>query len=201
MRNLHILLNGGHGEDTPGKRWSFEGKTFYEWVSNRETVNRVAKKLHSLGIPVHIITPESEDISLSERARRVNELCARYGKENCLLLSVHSNASVKHEARGISLWTSRGTTKSDEYAEVFWHCAKQRFANARILADMSDGDHDYEAGFYMVTKTACPAVLVEAFFYDNREDFDYLLSEEGRETIAEWYVESIKKCIELHEKM
>lgn len=201
MRNLHILLNGGHGEDTLGKRWSFEGKTFYEWVSNRETVNRVAKKLHSLGIPVHIITPESEDISLSERARRVNELCARYGKENCLLLSVHSNASVKHDARGISLWTSRGTTKSDEYAEVFWHCAKQRFANARLLADMSDGDHDYEAGFYMVTKTICPAVLVEAFFYDNREDFDYLLSEEGRETIAEWYVESIKKCIELHEKM
>ena len=32
MRNLHILLNGGHGEDTPGKRWAFEGKTFYEWV-------------------------------------------------------------------------------------------------------------------------------------------------------------------------
>lgn len=198
MRNLHILLNGGHGEDTPGKRWAFEGKTFYEWVSNRETVNRVAKKLHLLGIPVHIITPESEDIALSERARRVNELCARYGKENCLLLSVHSNASVKHDARGISLWTSRGTTKSDEYAEVFWHCAKQRFANARLLADMSDGDHDYEAGFYMVTKTICPAVLVEAFFYDNREDFDYLLSEEGREAIAEWYVESIQKCIELY---
>jgi len=199
MSNLHILLNGGHGKNTPGKRWEFDGRTFYEWESNRETVNRVAKKLHSLGIPVHIITPESDDIPLSERARRVNELCAKYGKGNCLLLSVHSNASINHDARGVSLWTSRGKTKSDEYAEIFWRCAKQHFVDAKLLADLSDSDHDFEAGFHMVTKTACPAVLVEAFFYDNRKDFDYLLSEEGREAIADWYVESIQKCIELYE--
>ena len=69
-----------------------------------------------------------------------------------------------------------------------------------MLADMSDGDHDYEAGFYMVKNTICPAVLIEAFFYDNREDFDYLLSEEGREAIANWYVASIQRCIALHSR-
>jgi hypothetical protein len=30
MKQLQILLNPGHGEDTPGKRWSFNGKTFFE---------------------------------------------------------------------------------------------------------------------------------------------------------------------------
>ena len=195
---LRILLNNGHGKNTAGKQWSFEGKTFYEWESNRETVKRVAKKLDALGIPYDIITPEDIDIPLKTRSQRVNALCAKYGKANCLLLSVHSNASVDHDARGLSLWTSRGQTMSDKYAEIFWQEAKKHCTDAKMLADLSDGDHDYEAGFHMVTKTVCPAVLVEAFFYDNKQDFDYLMSEEGREAIANWYVESIKKCIELH---
>jgi N-acetylmuramoyl-L-alanine amidase len=197
---LWIFLNNGHGNDTAGKQWTFNGKTFYEWESNRETVKRVAKKLDALGIKYHIITPEDYDVSLEERARRVNALAMKYGKDKCLLLSVHSNASKNHDARGVSVWTSRGLTKSDKYAEVMWIVGKEMFPSARMLSDLSDGDHDFEAGFYMVTKTICPAVLVEAFFYDNRADFDYLMSEEGREAIANWYVASIVKCIELHDK-
>ena len=194
---LIILLNNGHGNNTAGKCWSFDGKTFYEWESNRETVKRVAKKLDALGIKYHIITPEDYDVPLSVRSQRVNALAMKYGKDNCLLLSVHSNASEKHTARGVSVWTSRGLTKSDKYAEVMWNVGKSMFPNARMLADLSDGDHDYEAGFHMVTKTICPAVLVEAFFYDNKQDFDFLMSEEGREAIANWYVESIKAFLKM----
>ena len=197
---LQILLNNGHGKDTPGKRWSFDGKTFYEWESNRETVKRVANKLDALGIPYHIITPEENDVPLKIRAQRVNSLCDKYGKNDCLLLSVHSNASRDHNARGISLWTSKGKTKSDEYAEIFWLAATTLGSQARLLSDMSDGDHDFEESFYMVQKTACPAVLVEAFFYDHRADFYYLMSEEGREAIANWYVEAIQQCIVRHAK-
>ena len=76
---LRILLNNGHGRDTAGKCWSFDGKTFYEWESNRETVKRVAQKLEVLGIPYHIITPEDNDVPLKTRAQRVNALCAKYG--------------------------------------------------------------------------------------------------------------------------
>ena len=198
MNSLRILLNNGHGRDTAGKQWSFDGKTFYEWESNRETVRRVAKKLDALGIAYDIITPEDNDVPLATRAARVNALCAKYGRANCLLLSVHSNASKKHNAKGVSVWTSKGKTKSDAYAEIFYNEAKKSMPDARMLADMSDGDHDFEESFYMVRNTACPAVLVEAFFYDNRADFDYLMSEEGREAIANWYVASILKCIELH---
>lgn len=197
MKDLVILLNGGHGNNTQGKCWSFGGKTFYEWQSNRETVKRVAKKLDMLGIKYHIITPEDYDVSLAERARRVNALAMKYGKDKCLLLSVHSNASKNHDARGVSVWTSRGLTKSDKYAEVMWIVGKEMFPSAKMLSDFSDGDHDFEAGFYMVKNTICPAVLVESFFYDNKKDFDYLMSEAGKEAIANWYVESIKKFMEL----
>lgn len=200
MAELRILLNNGHGSNTAGKRWSFEGKTFYEWESNRDTVKRVAKKLQALNIPYDIITPETIDIPLSTRAQRVNALCAKYGAKNCLLLSVHSNASQHHNASGISVWTSKGQTKSDEYAEIFYKTAKKYNPNARMLADLKDGDHDFEESFYMVRKTLCPAVLVESYFYDYKADFDYLMSEAGREAIANWYVDSIKQCIELYKK-
>ena len=43
--------------------------------------------------------------------------------------------------------------------------------------------------------------IYEAFFYDNDKDFKYLLSEDGREQIAKWYVNSIKRCVELHKRM
>ena len=89
---------------------------------------------------------------------------------------------------------------SDKYAEIFWKEAKTYCPDAKMLADMSDGDHDYEAGFYMVSKTLCPAVLVESYFYDYEPDFNILMSEEGKEQIAEWYYQSIKKCIELYNK-
>lgn len=195
---LIIFLNGGHGNNTPGKRWSFDGKTFYEWEFNRTIVKLVAKELDILGIPYHIITPEDYDVPLSIRSQRVNDLAKKYGKDNCLLFSVHANASEKHNASGVSVWTSRGTTESDKYAEIMWNTGKSMFVNARMMSDFSDGDHDFEAGFHMVTKTICPAVLVESFFYDYKKDFDYLMSDEGKKTIAKWYVETIKKCIEYH---
>lgn len=98
------------------------------------------------------------------------------------------------------MWTSKGKTKSDEYAEIMWKEGKEFFKDIRMMSDLSDGDHDFEESFYMVRKTACPAVLVETCFYDNKKDFDYLMSEEGRENIANWYVSTIKKCIELYNK-
>ena len=195
---LIILLNGGHGNNTAGKRWTFNGKTFYEWEFNRTIVKLVAKELDILGIPYHIITPEDYDVPLLIRSQRVNDLAKKYGKDNCLLFSVHANASEHHNASGVSVWTSRGMTESDKYAEIMWNTGKSMFVNARMLSDFSDGDHDFEAGFHMVTKTICPAVLVESFFYDNKKDFDYLMSDEGKKAIVKWYVETIKKCVEYH---
>ena len=198
MKELLILLNPGHGNDTPGKRWTFNGITFYEWQYNRMVMNLVAKELDTLGIKYRIITTEDNDVSLSTRAIRVNRIAAEYGRSHCLLFSIHSNASANHNARGFSLYTSRGKTESDAYAEIGYEQAKISFKDAKLLHDMSDGDHDFEAGFYMVTKTICPAVLVEAFFYDNQKDFEYLLSEKGKKEIVNWYVETIKKCVEYH---
>ncbi|MBR6631815.1 MAG: N-acetylmuramoyl-L-alanine amidase, partial [Alistipes sp.] len=64
MSRLRILLDNGHGNNTPGKRspeWA-DGSQLLEYECNRDTVRRVALKLDREGIPYHIITPEEFDV-------------------------------------------------------------------------------------------------------------------------------------------
>lgn len=60
---------------------------------------------------------------------------------------------------------------------------------------MSDGDPDWEEGFYILRKTVCPAVLTENFFQDNKNDVEYLLSAEGRSAIVATHVNGIVNYI------
>ena len=50
-------------------------------------------------------------------------------------------------------------------------------------------------GLYICKHTRCPAVLVENFFQDNREDVDFLLSEEGKQCVTDIIVEGIRKYL------
>ncbi len=43
--------------------------------------------------------------------------------------------------------------------------------------------------------TNCPAVLTENLFMDNRQECDYLLSEAGKETLAQLHVNAILNYI------
>ena len=45
-------------------------------------------------------------------------------------------------------------------------------------------DVDYEARFYILTHTNCPAVLAECWFYDNIEECCWLLKENTKYGIA-----------------
>ena len=67
----------------------------------------------------------------------------------------------------------------------------------KIRKDMTDGDPDKESGFYMLKHTRCPAVLTENLFQDNREDVEFLLSEEGKRAIVSLHVWGIMKYLGL----
>ena len=56
---------------------------------------------------------------------------------------------------------------------------------------MSDGDRDWEEGFYIFRKSWCPAVLTENFFMDNHSDLEYLQSRAGKQAIIDTHVEGI----------
>lgn len=189
---MKILIDNGHGADTKGKR-SPDGRLL-EYKYTREIAGRVEKELRAKGYDVQLIVPETHDVSLTERARRVNEICCKIGTANVILISIHVNAAGNGPwmtARGWSAFTSKGQTKADILANHLYAAAEKVLAGHKIRKDMSDGDPDWEEGFYILRKTKCPAVLTENLFQDNKDDVDFLLSDKGKEAIVKLHVDGI----------
>lgn len=192
-----ILIDPGHGIDTPGKR-SPDGK-FLEYLWNRQIADLLLDRFMIMGIDASLVVTETNDISLATRVQRVNKMCSKVGASNVILLSIHSNAagdgSKWRSAQGWSCYTSKGETKSDVIAECLYDAFETEFAEKKIRKDMSDGDRDLEENFYVLHKSKCPAVLLENFFYDNRDECAWLLKDETKERIADAIVKGIVQYI------
>ena len=188
-----ILIDPGHGIDTHGKR-SPDGK-FLEYLWNRQISDLLIDRFMIMGIDASLVVTETNDISLSTRVQRVNKVCSKVGASNVILLSIHSNAagdgSKWMSAQGWSCYTSKGETKSDLIAECLYDAFETEFAEKKIRKDMSDGDRDWEENFYVLHKSKCPAVLLENYFYDNRDECAWLLKDETKERIADAIVKGI----------
>ena len=194
---MKILIDPGHGIDTPGKR-SPDG-LFLEYLWNRQVADLILEGLVSAGVDASLVVTETNDVTLRNRVNRVNTICNRVGASNVLLVSVHANAagngSAWMNARGWSCYTSKGKTGSDQVAECLYDAFEEEFQDRKIRKDMSDGDRDWEENFYVLQKSKCPAVLLENFFYDNREECAWMLQEETKKRIAGAAVKGIIKYI------
>ena len=124
---MKILLDNGHGEETPGKCspvWP-DGSCLREYEFARDIVRRVFDRLHARGVVAEIIVPELRDVPLYVRANRVNGICDVAGKENCLLVSVHANAGG---GTGWEAHTYLGDSMSDRYSALFYEKAESSTA-------------------------------------------------------------------------
>lgn len=203
-----ILIDNGHGQNTLGKQspvlkgsgldiWDglTENGRFKEWKYTRVIAEEVVAKLKAMGYDARLLVTEKTDISLKERVNRANKICSKYGAGNVILISVHANAvgdsSQWMTGKGWEAYTTRGTTKSDKLAEYLYKRAEKNFSGRKIRKDLTDGDSDKEANFYIIKNVKCPAVLTENFFYDNKDDLEYLVSDEGLAAVERTHVEGI----------
>lgn len=203
-KNIYIILDNGHGENTPGKR-SPDGK-FREYKYARLIVDRLFSELTELGYSAIKLVPEEYDVSLSERVKRANSIKAGLSKEQkCVLVSVHVNAAGMGDkwygATGFSVYTSKGQNNSDLFATCIWDAAKETFneydVNMKLRKDAcNDGDPDYEENFTIIYGANMPAVLTENFFMDNRGDVEFLETERGKEIVVEYHKRGIMDFVE-----
>ena len=194
---MKILIDAGHGIDTPGKR-SPDG-AFREYLWNRQIADLVFEDLSVDGYDVSLVVTETNDISLKARVNRVNAVCGQIGTDNVILVSIHSNAAGigKNwmDAKGWSCYTTKGVTKSDRLAECLYDSFIKSFPDRQIRKDMQDGDRDWEENFYIIQKSKCPAVLIENFFYDNKEECHWLMQEAVKVRIAMAIEQGIKDYV------
>ena len=194
---MKVLIDPGHGIDTPGKR-SPDGQ-FLEYLWNRQVADMLLERLVAMGIDASLVVTETNDVTLRNRVNRVNTICNKVGASHVLLVSIHANAagngSSWMNAKGWSCYTSKGKTKSDQVAECLYDAFEAEFPDRKIRKDMSDGDRDWEENFYVIEKSRCPAVLLENFFYDNREECAWMLYEESKRRIASAAAKGIAKYV------
>lgn len=181
--------------------------SLYEGVSNRQTAARLIPMLLAAGVLVFDCVAERQwtappanwlalaqmDTPLQRRTAYANSVATGYRCRRALYLSLHSNATgntirgPSQPARGVDIYTSRGQTLADGVASSI-HASMAKTLPAAGMpvrrGEWSDGDVDHEAGFWVLRKTAMPAVLTETGFFTNLQDARFLSSEAGQDAIA-----------------
>ena len=98
---------------------------------------------------------------------------------NVILISIHVNAAGDGTkwmiVTGWSCYTCKGQTESDILAACLYEAAIKNFPGKRIRTDYSDNDPDWE----------------ENSFMDNKKDFAYLISDEGKRNLINTIIQGI----------
>lgn len=198
MKKLVVILDNGHGENTKGK--CSPDKRFLEWDWTREISSRLHNLLVMNGIDTILLVPEDKDILLSERVKREKKItreAKKAGKETCLI-SIHVNAAGGDgkwkSAKGWTCWIAQeASEKSKKLAQILY--AEAEACNLQGNRYVPSTKY-WTANYTICTDTSCPAVLTENLFQDNKEEVDFLLSEEGKHIIIDLHYNAIKKYIE-----
>lgn len=196
MKNITIILNSGHGKETAGKKspLNSDGRQLFEWKFTRELSKRIKQACDIKGIKCIQANTDDSDPSLTTRANNINKIVRKESEQGrqCLMIDLHGNAagngSQWMNASGWEVWSTVGTTNSDKFANLLCECFKSIFPNKKLRGHK-------EKNFTLIYKCACPCVLTENFFYDNKEDFELVMSEEGLQKITDLHMTAIYKYI------
>ena len=192
---MKILIDNGHGVNTPGKR-SPDGR-LREYRYCRDIAAALCTKLLAAGYDAELIVQEETDVPLNSgkdsRVNRVNKVCKMLGASNCLLVSIHCNAAGSGgqwlEARGWSVFVAQNASaNSKRLAECLADAAALQ--GLKIRKPLPTQKY-WVKSLAMCRDTNCPAVLTENLFQDNRQDVEYLLSPAGKAAIVQLHFAGI----------
>lgn len=180
---MYVILDNGHGENTPGKR----GSVLREYRFNRDVLKYVTYELFTMGIAHEILVPEDNDIPLSVRVRRANKIYDENGND-CFLVSIHGNAyegESPEKVSGIETWYHSESGK--KYAGVF---------QDELIDELGWRDRGLKRGdFTIIRKTKMIAVLLELGFYTNHREEEAMLDPENQYHIGMAIGGAIEKII------
>tara|TARA_R110002020_G_scaffold50784_3_gene143621 strand:+ start:59 stop:721 length:663 start_codon:yes stop_codon:yes gene_type:complete len=212
-----VIVDYGHGgmidgeDQTPGsKQYHFtepEKFSIYEGVFNRRVASKLMSILTGAGIEVYdcvedcfVTEPvsaeelEQRNISLGARVRNANRENKR-GKT--LFVSIHANAigdSIRGPSQGpqgASVFVYRNSGLISEVANrLLEQYSNTSLRPRRIVENKS---------FYVLRKTAMPAMLTENGFFTNIEDAKYLMTDTGQWEIAQAHFQAMKDLLDIGE--
>lgn len=168
---MKIMIDAGHGPETPGKR-SPDGR-LREFHFTSAVAAAVKKRLLLGGHTVFFSHQEGSDVPLHERTQLANRLKAE------LFISIHANAfgSSFNNSCGIESFTFTNPLTAAKTLADF-------IQDALILATGRPNRGVKRADFAVLRDTSMPAVLIECGFMTNRTELELLKSENYRNSCA-----------------
>lgn len=198
---LVVILDPAHGSDVAGK--CSPDKTHYEWKWSREICKKLEGKLLALGYKVFWTSTSDKEIGLSKR-KKVADSIKTTGKEVKFLLSLHNNAvgmgDKWYDASGVSIWTSKGKTLSDYFADLLFEAFMEYFPKDQIKYRFSQDkplERDFEANFTVLMGGSYYACLLEWLFQDSLKDIDKLKDSNMNDTLVDILVRGLEKINEM----
>lgn len=195
---MKVIIDNGHGDPPLSGGKCSPDNRLKEYYYCRDIAQRVSRELTLRGVDTLLLVPEKTDTPPKERVRKVNGWAKKLGSQNVVLVSIHNNAAGSdgkwHSATGFSVFVSKNaSSKSKKLAQIFT-------GNATDMGLMGNRcvppEKYWVQSLAMTRDTVCPAVLTENLFQDNKEDVDFLLSEEGKKAITTLHVNSIIQYIQ-----
>ena len=203
MSKYLYIFDPGHGGlvdgkyQTAGKRSPkfADGKVLFEGVNNRDNVQRIMKAFRDNSLECVDVVDSEKDVSLIERVKKANKLSK---DRKCVYISIHSDANgdgVKwDQASGMSVYTSKGQTKSDIFASIVIDELYNKFTSTiKWRTNNTDGDKDQEENFYVLKNTDCPAILCELGFHTNEAETRRMMTLDYKNKIVDAMVASAIK--------
>lgn len=213
---VYVLLDNGHGLETAGKcspLWP-NGQKLIEAEFSRDIVIRLFGST-SINKRVQLINvvPETNDIELSTRSSRIAAYCKEYGVKNCFTISIHANGGggtgwevlarnsdmdkryPKRAAEFSSESYVKTTKLSQEMAELAGQVAKSDLEDFKIRQEYANKLYK-EQNVHILREIPCPGILTENLFMDTWKDCEFILSEDGRQQIANLHVDIINRIVD-----
>lgn len=181
---MKIMVDAGHGYNTPGKR-SPDGMREYEF--NRIVANYTKAMLEELtDVIVYFSHSDTKDITLQERTEKANRL-----NVDCFI-SIHANAygTNWNNVRGIETYVYKSKPK-----EAL--ALAEKVQKNLIIATGATNRGVKSANFHVLRATKMTAILIECGFMTNKEEISLLRSDLYRKTCAE----AISKGVQEHYKL
>lgn len=191
-----VTWDRGHGLPPIGKQSPNGILKEWEWCD--DFVRIACQTIQAKGIHCVNIVPEQEDISLDERVRRINAVTREFPDN--IHLSIHINAAGRgdqwYNARGWQVHTyTNPSVGSRRLACLAYEGAVAH--NFKVRPE-SPGMPFRPKNLKILRETTCPAILIENFFMDNKDDLAYLLTPLSIYECAEVATSAVLKYFELY---
>ena len=182
-----VVIDAGHGGTDPGAMYPANSQKpeIREKDVTLAVALRVRDILENAGVKVIMTRTKDTYPTLSDRVEIANNSNAD------LFVSIHCNAMEnKDEIDGAQVYYHASSEFGKKFATIVYN-------NIIEYTGMTKRSIQDGSTLYVIKNTKMPAILTEGGFVSNEKDREYLLSEEGRDSLARAIAEGVLEALTL----